>query len=190
MRELINMIVVLSLISGASGLSLAFLKQVTAKPIEEQVLFYVQGPAIKAVFPDAENDPIADRKKFQTPDGPVTVFPAKKDGKLVAVALEAFGPGYGGQIGVIVGIDMAKNTLAGIGVTTLKETPGLGMRVTEAKYQKQFKGLALDKVGLSGKGGTVDAVSGATISSTGTVTAANQAIAIYKSLKPKLEGAF
>ena len=190
MRELINMIVVLSLISGASGLSLAYLKEVTAKPIEEQVLLNVQGPAIKAVFAGAENDPIAERKKFDTPEGPVTVFPAKKGGKLTAVALEAFGPGYGGQIGVIVGIDIAKGTLAGIGVTTLKETPGLGMRVTEAKYQTQFKGLALDKVGLSGKGGSIDAVSGATISSTGTVTAANKAIEVYKSLKPKLEGAF
>lgn len=190
MRELINMIVVLSLISGASGLSLAYLKEVTAQPIEEQVLLNVQGPAIKAVFADAENDPIADRKKFDTPAGPVTVFPAKKGGKLTAVALEAFGPGYGGEIGVIVAIDLAKNTLAGVGVTTLKETPGLGTRVTEAKYQKQFKGLALDKVALSGKGGTIDAVAGATISSVGTVTAANKAIEIYKSLKPKFEGAF
>ncbi len=190
MREIINMIVVLSLISGASGLSLAYLKQVTAKPIEEQVLLNVQGPAIQSVFTDAENDPIADRKKFDTADGPVTVFPAKKGGKLVAVALEAFGPGYGGQIGVMVGIDLAKDALAGIGVTTLKETPGLGMRVTEAKYQKQFKGLPLNGVGLSGKGGTVDAVSGATISSTGTVVAANKAIEIYKSLKPELEAAF
>lgn len=190
MRELINMIVVLSLISGASGLSLAYLKEVTAKPIEDQVLFYVQGPAIKAVFFDAENDPLADRKSFETAEGQVMVFPAKKGGKLVAVALEAFGPGYGGEIGVMVGIDLAKDSLAGVGVTTLKETPGLGMRVTEAKYQKQFKGLALDKVGLSGKGGTIDAIAGATISSAGTVAAANKAIEIYKSLKPKFEGAF
>ena len=190
MREIISMIVVLSFISGASGLSLALLKEVTARPIEEQVLFYVQGPAIKSVFPGAENDPIADRRKFDTDGGPVTVFPAKKGGKVTAVALEAFGPGYGGEIGVIVGIDLAKDALAGIGVTTLKETPGLGMRVTEPKYQKQFKGLALDKVGLSGKGGSVDAVSGATISSVGTVSAVNKAITTYKSLKPKLEGAF
>ncbi len=190
MREIFNMILVLSLISGASGLSLALLKEVTAKPIEDQVVFYVQGPAIKSVFANAENDPIADRRKFDTPDGPVTVFPARKGGKVTAVALESFGPGYGGEIGVMVGIDLAKDTLAGIGVTTLKETPGLGMRVTEPKYQKQFKGLALDKVGLSGKGGNIDAVSGATISSTGTVTAVNRAIKAYKSLKPKLEGAF
>lgn len=190
MREILNMIVVLSLISGASGLSLALLKEVTAKPIEEQVLFYVQGPAIKSVFANAENDPIADRRKFDTPDGPVTVFPAKKGGKVTAVALESFGPGYGGQIGVIVGIDMEKGTLTGIGVTTLKETPGLGTRVTEAKYQKQFKGLPMDKVGLTGKGGTVDAVSGATISSTGTITAVNKAIETYKILKPKMEGVF
>lgn len=190
MRELINMIVVLSLISGASGLSLAYLKEVTAKPIEEQVLFYVQGPAIKSVLAGAENDPLADRKKFDTAGGQITVFPAKKGGKLAAVALEAFGPGYGGEIGVIVAIDVAKNALAGIGVTTLKETPGLGMRVTETKYQKQFKGLPLGPVALSAQGGSIDAVSGATISSKGTVSAVNKALEIYKSLKPKFEQAF
>lgn len=190
MRELINMIVVLSLISGTSGLSLAYLKQVTAKPIEDQVLFYVQGPAIKMVFGDTENDPIADRKTFDTSAGPVTVFPAKKGGKITAVAVEQFGAGYGGDIGVIVGFDLAKDSLAGIGVTTLKETPGLGTRVAEPKFQAQFRGLPLDGVGLSGKGGNLDAVSGATISSTGTVVAVNKAIDIYKGLKPQLEGAF
>lgn len=190
MREIISMIVVLSLISGASGLSLAYLKEVTAKPIEDQVLFYVQGPAIKSVFADADNDPLAERKSFDTPNGPVTVFPAKKGGQLVAVALEAFGVGFGGDIGVIVGFDLAQDTLAGIGVTTLKETPGLGTRVAEPKFQMQFKGLALDRVGLTGKGGNVDAISGATVSSTGTVLAVNKAIEIYKGLKPKLDGAF
>ena len=190
MREIISMIVVLSLISGTSGLSLALLKEVTAKPIEEQVLFYVQGPAIKSVFATAENDPIADRRKFDTEGGSVTVFPAKHAGKVTAVALEGFGPGYGGEIGVIVGIDLNRDTLIGIGVTTLKETPGLGMLVTEPRYARQFKGLALDKIGLSGKGGSIDAVSGATISSAGTVSAVNKAIATYKNLKPKLDGAF
>ncbi|WP_028588522.1 RnfABCDGE type electron transport complex subunit G [Desulfocurvus vexinensis] len=190
MREIINMIVVLSLISGTSGLSLAYLKELTAKPIEDQVLFYVQGPAIKSVFADADNDPLAERKSFETPEGPVMVFPAKKGGKLTAVALEGFGGGFGGDIGVIVGIDLAKDSLAGIGVTTLKETPGLGTRVAEPKFQQQFRGLPLDRVGLSGKGGSVDAISGATVSSVGTVTAVNKAIDIYKGLKPQLEGAF
>lgn len=190
MREIINMIVVLSLISGASGLSLAYLKELTAKPIEDQVLFYVQGPAIKSVLTHADNDPLAERKSFETPEGPVMVFPAKKGGQLTAVALEAFGGGFGGDIGVIVGVDLATDSLAGIGVTTLKETPGLGTRVAEPKFQLQFRGLPLDKVGLTGKGGSVDAISGATISSAGTVTAVNKAIDIYKGLKPQLEGAF
>jgi len=190
MREIISMIVVLSLISGASGLSLAYLKGMTAKPIEDQVLFYVQGPAIKNVFAGMDNDPLAERKSFDTPDGPVTVFPAKRGGKLVAVALEAFGGGFGGDIGVIVGFDLEKDTLAGIGVTTLKETPGLGTRVAEPKFQAQFRGLPLDGVGLTGKGGSVDAISGATVSSIGTVTAVSKAVDIYKGLKPQLEGAF
>lgn len=45
----------------------------------------------------------------------MTVFPGKKDGRLVAVALEHFGKGFGGDVGVMVGYDVNRDTLTGIG---------------------------------------------------------------------------
>ena len=49
MLAIIRMIVVLSSICGLSGFALSYLKISTAPRIEEQVLTYVQGPAILKV---------------------------------------------------------------------------------------------------------------------------------------------
>ncbi len=186
MREILSMIIVLSAICGASGFALSYLKESTAPIIENQVLTYVQGPAIKRVFPAADNDPIAERKTFSADGQKLVVFPYKQGGALVGVAFESKGKGYGGDIGVMVGFDLARDTLLGIGVTEMKETPGLGSLVGEPKFSNQFAGKPLE-VDLKSKGGNIDAVSGATISSTGTVAAVQAAAKTYKDLKAELQ---
>lgn len=186
MLAIVKMIVVLSAICGIAGFSLSYLKMSTASRIEEQVMTYVQGPAILKVFTDIENSPIADRKKFTLPDGAsVTVFPAKRGGKLIGVAIENFGKGYGGDVGIMVGFDTGRDTLVGIGVTTMKETPGLGSLIAEPRFSNQFLGKPLD-ISLKAQGGTIDAVSGATISSTGAVNAVANAAKLYTTLKAQI----
>ena len=59
MADILRMIVVLSALCGLSGFALSYLKMVTAPVIEEQVLTYVQGPAIAGVFTDIDNQPRA-----------------------------------------------------------------------------------------------------------------------------------
>ena len=190
MKEMLKMILVLSLICGLSGLTLATIRQATSQRIEEQVLTYVQGPALEQIFPDHDNNPVKDRKTFNLPDGPITVFPAIKDGKLTGVAFETFGKGYGGDIGIMVGFVTDGSTLEGIGVTTMKETPGLGARIVEPDFRDQFKGHSTTQIALKKTGGDISAISGATISSTGTVSAVNKAIKIFSQIKDKLPTAW
>ncbi|MGE4299233.1 MAG: RnfABCDGE type electron transport complex subunit G [Desulfovibrionaceae bacterium] len=197
MREIIKMIVVLSGICGLAGFALAQLKAFSDPLIEQQVLKYVKRPAVEYIFSDADanptfdQDPIANLKKFKTPDGTeVTVFPAIKDGTLQAVALEAFGTGFGGDIGVMVGFAPAGDKLYGIGVTTLKETPGLGMRVTESGYTGQFREMDPAKALVKADGGDIDAVSGATISSRGTAMAIQTANKVFQAIKPEIDKAW
>ena len=190
MKEMIKMVVVLSLICGLSGLTLATVRQATSERIEEQVLTYVQGPALEQIFTDYDNNPVKDRKTFDTPDGPITVFPVLKAGKLTGVAFETFGKGYGGNIGVMVGFTTDGAKLQGIGITTLKETPGLGARVVEPDFRNQFRWHSTGSIALSKSGGDIQAVSGATISSTGTVAAVNEAVKIFNTIKDKLPTAW
>lgn len=186
MKEMIKMVFVLSLICSLSGLTLATVRQATSARVEEQVLTYVQGPALQQIFGDYDNNPVKDRKTFDLPEGPVTVFPVMKNGKLTGVALETFGKGYGGRIGIMVGFDTDGTRLVGIGTTTLKETPGLGMRLVEPEYRDQFRGHDTKSIALKKNGGDITAISGATISSTGSVAAVNEAVRIFNQIKDRI----
>ncbi|XPV77218.1 MAG: RnfABCDGE type electron transport complex subunit G [Desulfovibrio sp.] len=191
MRDILRMVAVLSLICAISGYALATIKDATKERIEMQVLTYVQGPAIQAVLSLAENNPIADRKTVKMQSGTqFNVFPAKKEGKVVAVALEAFAPGYSGDIGVMVGFNLADDTLTGIGITTQTETPGLGTRIAEPAFTRLFDGHGMKKLDLSSRDGDIDAISGATFSSVGTVDAVKKAAGVYMNNKNAIESAF
>lgn len=88
-------------------------------------------------------------------------------------AFVATGKGYGGEITILVGL-ADENTVKGITIIAQTETPGLGTRVTEPGFTDQFAGVAVDDVNLSRDGGKIDAVSGATISSTAVVNAVRE----------------
>lgn len=189
MKDIIKMIVVLSLICAASGLTLAAVYDVTKGPIEYAKLKNVKEPAVKAVLSGYDNDPIKDR--IQIPIGkdkkgkPVelVVFPAKKGGKTFAVAFEGTGSGYGGPIGVMVGVDLAKNDITGISIVGQTETPGLGARITEAQFTDSFKGKSLAKELSTDQ---INAISGATFSTKGSVEAVNQARGLLEKYRDKM----
>ena len=70
MREMIKMVVVLTILSFFSGGVLAYLRNSTQERIDNQVLEFVKGPAVRTIFEGAGNNPIADR--FTIEDGEVT----------------------------------------------------------------------------------------------------------------------
>jgi len=188
MREIIKMILVLSAICLVAGLLLGTVKQATLSRIEEQVLICVQGPALKNVLKDFDNNPISDRQQFKVgkTDVQVTVFPAISKGYLTGVALEGFGKGYGGDIGVMVGFDLKKDELTGIGITTMKETPGIGTYISKNDFTEQFFEHPMGNLALKSQKGDIDAVSGATFSSKGAMDAVQKSVNIYKTIKPEI----
>ena len=192
MRDIIKMVVVLTIICAASAFSLAYVKDVTQAPREYQLLKFVQEPSIKSVLSGYDNDPIQDRIKL--PAGKdekgkevfINVFPAKKDGKVIAVAFASAARGYHDLIDVMVGVD-AKAALTGVSIMTHSETPGLGARVTEPQFTSQFNGMELSgDLNLTGKGGKVEGITGATLSSTGVVNAVRQALEEFPKIKKEV----
>lgn len=188
MREMIKMVVVLTIISLASGGLLAALRDGTQERIDNQVLEFVKGPAVRDILKDAANDPIASR--FQIKDGDTlrTFFVAVIGGQPRGVALESSGKGYGGDVGLMVGIDVAENKILGVGVTTMSETPGLGARAkTDPKFVAQFKGRSLSEpVKVTQDGGPINAISGATITSRAVSSGVGDALVLYERLKPQI----
>ena len=189
MRELIKMVVVLTALAAFSGGLLAGLRNGTAAQIEKQQLEFVKGPAIKKILEGASNDPIADRFKILDGDVERSFFVGKFDGKAKMVAFESFGKGFAGEVGLMVGVNLETDTIAGIGVTTHSETPGLGARAqSDPAFVSQFKGAAIaGPFKVTTDGGKVNAMSGATITSRGVCAGVTGSADIYKKLKPQIQ---
>ncbi len=188
MRELIKMVVVLTVLSSISGGLLAAIRNGTIDRIENQKLQFVKGPAIKKILEGASNDPIVDRFKLEDAETERSFFVGKFDGKANTVALETFGKGYGGDVGLMVGINIDDETVVGVEVTTHAETPGMGARAKEDPvFVAQYKGLSIkDPIKVTQDGGQINALSGATITSRAVSTASTEASEIYQRLKPKI----
>jgi len=188
MREIIKMLLVLTVISGVCGYLLASVRSLTKERIEEQILLNVKGPAVKSVLPDSTNDLIKDRKEITLNNEKRIVFIGKRDGKPWAFAYEATSKGFGGNIGVMVGFYLQDDKLTGAAVTTHKETPGVGSRVTEDTFTSNFKDKVItEKFSIKSDGGIVDAVTGATISSRGVCSAVKAAIKEYEKVKSQVK---
>ncbi len=190
MREMISMIVVLTVLASVSGGLLAAIKSGTELRIEEQILKFQQAPAIESLFSDVTNDPLKERFNIETEERTLQMFPAKLQDGTTAVAFETFGKGgYGGDIGLIVGINLNTDQLVGARVTTHAETPGLGSRVKdELTFVSQFADKPIDAdLALKSDNGTIDAISGATVTSRAVTRAAIQAQELYSKLKPEIQ---
>ena len=83
--------------------------------------------------------------------------------------------GYGGAIKMICGIDASGN-IAGIEVLSHSETKGIGDRIEREDFKEQF---LLGGSDLSG----VQAISGATISSSAYIAAVRSAVEAYKMIE-------
>lgn len=189
MRELLSMIVVLTLLASVSGGLLAAVKSGTELRIEEQILKFQKAPAIESLFSDVTNDPLKERFNLDAGETTIQIFPGKLPDGSKAIAFETKGKGgYGGDIGLMVGINMENDQIVGARVTTHAETPGLGARAkNDPKFVSQFSGKPIDaNLALKADNGTIDAMSGATVTSRAVTLGAIQAQKLYMQLKPEI----
>ncbi len=177
MREMLSMIVVLTLLASVSGGLLAAVKSGTELRIEEQILKFQKAPAIESLFSDVTNDPLKERfnlesgeTKFRFSRGNCRTVPWR-------LPLNPGQGGYGGDIGLMVAINLDKDQLIGARVTTHAETPGLGSRAKDdLKFVSQFNDKPLTaNLALKADNGSIDAMSGATVTSRAVTRAAIQA---------------
>ncbi|MDD5470507.1 MAG: electron transport complex subunit RsxG [Sideroxydans sp.] len=118
---------------------------------------------------------------------------ARRDGKPVAVILEAIAPdGYSGKIALIMAIH-PDGSLGGVRVVSHNETPGLGDYIDIAKQDwiKTFDGrsrsLFSDEMWKVRKdGGMFDYMAGATITPRAVIKAVNRALQYFEAHRDEL----
>ena len=91
------------------------------------------------------------------------------------------GPGLWGEIEAVIGLDQSLKVLTGVDFTRQNETPGLGARISEEWFRKQFRGktgpFTMVPEGTDGEGrNEFDAITGATITSTAVKDILNKAL--------------
>ena len=91
MREMIKMVIVLTILATFSGSLLAAIHSKTKDRITNQILKFVKGPAIRKIFKEASNDPIVDRFDIKDGDETRSFFVGVFEGEPRAVAFETFG---------------------------------------------------------------------------------------------------
>ncbi len=181
--SLFNMIAALLGVSVLSALALGYVYEITKEPIarakDEKTL-----NAIREVIGSFDNNPFAEKTTVSAPGGKyeLELYPARENGIITAVAVKTFSDnGFGGRIELIVGL-LRDGTITGYKVLSQKETPGLGTKIAEEDFAGQFVGLNsyLDDISLTRSGGSIDAVTGATISSKAVIDAVGKAVETYK----------
>jgi electron transport complex protein RnfG len=182
----LNLVVTLGVITLVAGLSLGYVFQWTKKPIAKAQMDK-QLRAIEAVVKGYDNNPVLEKFKAVTPNGKdsLEMFPAKRKGELIGMAVKTkSSKGYSGDIWIMVGFTMQGN-IQNIVVIEHKETPGLGSKLTDPKFLNQFLEKNPGQLNLKVKkdGGTVDAISGATISSRAFSEAVQLAFETFQSMK-------
>lgn len=162
-----NMVLSLTLISLGASACLGYVYQMTKAPIELSVL-NKKLTAIKLVVPEFNNNPNDEMYKLPTGEGDsLDVYPAKKDNVVVGYAINTnTKKGFSGNISLMAGFK-PDGTIISITVLEQKETPGLGTKMAEPLFKNQFNDKNPSQFNLKVKkdGGSVDAITAATISS-------------------------
>ena len=150
---------ILAIIAVASALVLGLTNLVTADPIAERQSDE-KNAAFKAVIPGGD--------KLEYAELSEDLREVRADGVVAGYAVKASAPGYGGDVAVVLGFDAAGTVVgAQVGDGGFQETSGIGAKWLNGDNVSRLLGLSATE------GGTFDAISGATVTSTAVLNAVN-----------------
>jgi H+/Na+-translocating ferredoxin:NAD+ oxidoreductase subunit G len=181
----LNMVVTLFVITGVAALALGSVYNVTKEPIRLAKIAKAEA-AIKAVIPPFDTLVSFKAMPAEGKDS-LLITQGFSNGELVGTAIATYSnKGYDPtQIQLMVGF-LPDGIIATTAVVQQKETPGLGTKMADPEFKDQFDNIdpGVFKLKVKKKGGDVDAITAATISSSAFCDAVQRASDSYK----KIEG--
>lgn len=181
------MVLVLVGVAVVIGAVLAWVNNITEKPIAEKAQ-QTLAAGIKEVMNSTDikvEDPDTVKMEIQGKESIFTIHNVHTtDGAYLGSAVESTTMGFGGDLKVLVGFN-AEGTILGYTILQASETPGLGAKA-DKWFQKDGKGNIIGKSVANGDlkvnkdGGDVDAITASTITSRAFLKAVNQAYSAYQ----------
>ena len=173
--QVIKPVVVLTVICICTSAALAVTNYITAPVIAEGELLRNNGSRV-ALFPAEEYNPVEGEWA-----GVTEAYDVVTGGEVVGYIVTGIAKGYGGDVPVMVAIDLS-GAIVGIEISGTAETQGLGSKIEEPAFKDQFKGLTAAPLTLNSD---VQQVASATVSSAAALEAVNNAIAAYNAITGK-----
>jgi len=188
MRDIIRLVVVLTLVCIVAAIALAKVYDFTKEPIAQQRRL-ARLRAVEAVLPEHDNQPDQDTVELHLDDEATKlVYLGLSQGQVNGFAFEIKNnEGYGGEIVAMLGVN-PDGTIYGVEVVRHGETPGLGAKITTPEFISQFRGKSLSntKFMLQKDGGDLDQVTGATISPRAIVKAIQEGLDFFNHYQQKI----
>lgn len=174
MFDTIKMGLVLTFICVIAAGSLAKVYEITKVKIDKNMMELEEKKRKDAV-------PQASTFEEKTIDGKKVFVGKDAQGQVVGSVFNVAPRGYAGPINILIGVNPS-GTVASISITKLDqaETPGLGTKTTEPKFRDQFRGKEGDALKLKKDGGSIDAITAATISSRAVANGVHEGLEWYK----------
>ena len=120
-----------------------------------------------------------------------TYYIAVKDGETVGFIFKTAEKGYGGDVSVMTAVNPVGTVMSVAILDVSNETPGLGQNAAKESFYSQYagkkRGISLLKNGADTAKNEVNAVTGATITSTAVNKAVNTALEQFESVKSNEE---
>lgn len=177
-EDIIKPVGVLLAICIIIPLALSITNKVTVKKIAE----------LEAANSKKNMQSLIDADNFEEcENGEITYHAAIKGGETAAYIFTESSKGYGGDVSVMTAIK-PDGTVAGVAILDVSgETPGLGQNAAKESFFSQYiglkKGVSVLKNGANAENNEVDAVTGATITSTAVTRAVNKALDDFEKVK-------
>ena len=177
-EDIIKPVGVLLAICIIIPLALSVTNKVTAKKIAE----------LEAANSKKNMQSLIDADNFEEcENGEITYYAAINGGNTAAYIFTESSKGYGGDVSVMTAIK-PDGTVAGVAILDVSgETPGLGQNAAKESFFSQYiglkKGVSVLKNGAKAENNEVDAVTGATITSTAVTRAVNKALDDFEKVK-------
>ena len=175
MKNSLKLIGTLTAICVIAGALLAFVHGATAERIEAVAQMRTAAAAAE-VLP--AHDRIEDAIELEHNNQRYRFSPAyRNEADLVGYAIQfSTSAGYGGEIRMMLGLDVDGMTTGLVILPGHTETPGLGAKITEASFLKAFRDQPIADTNWRVKkdGGEIDEITAATISSRAVADAVKQ----------------
>lgn len=174
MNEIVKPAGILLLIAAVAAMLLGFVHEITLEPIEMQKA-KTESEAMQAVMPEADSFEVYSEEAVSVDGVNISkISKAIAGGEEIGYVVITEPGGFGGNVVTMVGVDSG-GSVTGLRVTSHSETPGLGAVATDPSFYEQFTGMS-GELAVTKDGGSVQAITSATITSRAVASGANAAL--------------